>query len=123
MTEGTLKILTKLTRTKLIEEATTYPDIVGAHGMTKEQLIEVLSKAKQDAGEWVEEPEAKVAPVKEEKIIHTKASLKQLIREEKKKRDESLAAGEQQAFVKARARLTRLKGKLRRLPPVHQHAG
>ena len=122
MTEGTLKTLTKLTRTKLMEEAKNYPDIVGAHGLTKEQLIEVLSTAKRAAGEWVEEPVETTAPAKEEKIIHTKASLKVLIRDLKKKRDDLLAAGDRAAFIKARSRLSSLRGKLRRLPPVHHHA-
>jgi hypothetical protein len=121
MTEGTLKTLTRMTRTKLMEAAKDYPDIVGAHGMTKEQLIEVLSKAKRAAGEWVEEPEESIAPVKEEKIIHTKASLKAMIRDLKRKRDDLLAAGDRAAFIKARSRLSSLKGKLRRLPPVHHH--
>lgn len=37
--------LLRVTRTRLIEEAVKIPDITGAHGMTKEQLIHALAKA------------------------------------------------------------------------------
>ena len=40
-----IKELFRMTRTKLIEEAMKVPDVSGAHGMTKEQLIRLLARA------------------------------------------------------------------------------
>lgn len=111
----TLKALTKMTRTKLIEEAALYPDIVGAHGMNKAQLIEVLTEAKKAAGEWVEEVEEKAAPGKIKKAVVDKGSIKKMIRELKIKRDEAISAGDRDSLAKARARIKKLKGRLRRI--------
>ncbi len=120
MSEGTLKTLEKMTRTKLIEEAHKYPDIVGAHGLSKEELVETLSKAMKASGEWVEEQEhdAKPSKKKARKPGPDKATLKAQMNALKKKRVEASAAGDRQAFVRARAKVKRLKGRLRRLKAV-----
>jgi uncharacterized membrane protein len=117
MVEGTLKILQKLTRTKLIEEAKKYPDITGAHGMTKEQLVEALSDVKKAAGEWVEavEEEKKKPVEKLEKTTVDKTALKRQIKILKKQREEALASGDSKALAQARAGINRLKGRLRRM--------
>lgn len=116
MIEGTLKTLHKMTRTKLIEEAHKYPEIEGAHGLAKEQLVEAIAAAMKAAGEFVEEPHAeKPAGVrKAKKPKADKGALKKLARELKKKRDEAAASGDATAFARARARLHRVKGRLRR---------
>ncbi len=114
MTEATLKTLEKMTRTKLIEEAHETHGIEGAHGMSKEQLIAAITAAMKEAGTWVE-GEQKPAVRKIKKAVVDKATLKKRIHEAKKQRNEALAAGQKEAFVLARTRLNRLKGRLRRL--------
>lgn len=114
MSEGTLKHLQKMTRTKLIEEAHETHGIQGAHGMNKEQLIEAIAAAMKNAGTWVEVEQPPKAAKKVKKAGPDKAALKKMIRELKKKRDDSLASGDREAFTRARALLGRLKGRLRR---------
>jgi glutamate mutase epsilon subunit len=117
MDEGTLKTLQKLTRTKLIEETKNYPDITGAHGMSKEELVEALTEVKKTAGEWVEavEEEVKKAVKKTKKAVPDKAALKKQIKKLKKQREEALASGDGKSLAQARAGINRLKGHLRRM--------
>ncbi len=117
MEEGTHKHLMKLTKTKLVEEAHKYPDIVGAHGLSKEDLIEVLSAAIKAAGEWVEDPHpdkpARKAKTKKKVVdkVAIKAKIKALKVDKAALREKKDATG----FARIRVKISRLKGKLRRI--------
>jgi hypothetical protein len=118
MSEGTLRTLEKMTRTKLVELAHKYPDIVGAVGMSKEQLVAALGAALKEAGEWVEGP-AVEKPAKEKKEAVAKAEIKKELRGEKKKRAAAREAGDAAAVKRIRQKIHVLKGKLRRHKPLH----
>ncbi len=116
MEEGTHKHLLKMTKTKLVEEARKYPDIVGAHGMSKEELVEVIGAAIKAAGEWVEDPHpdklAKKVKTKKKAIdkVAIKAKIKALKIDKAALREKNDATG----FARIRVKISRLKGKLRR---------
>ena len=80
-----LKELLRLTRTKLIEEAMKVPDVSGAHGMTKEELIQLLAK--------VHGIDLEVRKGQEEKA--TIGQLKKEIQRLKGEREEALKGSDQ----------------------------
>jgi hypothetical protein len=114
MSEGTLKTLDKMTKPKLIELAHETHGVEGAHGMSKEQLVEAVAAAMKEAGTFVEEGEHKLAAKKAKKIKVDKLTLKKQVKESKQKRDEAQKAGDAKAMLKARKRIHQAKGLLRR---------
>ena len=105
-TEEEKKDLEKLTRTKLVEAAGRFPDIVGASGMSKEELVEAVRAEMIKAGEEVAEkpapkaPSGKKAAGKQPDRNALKAKLKDL----KGKRREALEAKDSVRLKRIRAR-------------------
>ncbi len=116
MEEGTHKHLLKMTKTKLVEEAHKYPDIIGAHGMSKEELVEVISAAIKAAGEWVEDPhpDKPVRKAKTKKKAVDKAAIKAKIKALKVDKAALREKNDATGFARLRVKISRLKGKLRR---------
>jgi hypothetical protein len=114
MEEGTHKHLMKMTKTKLVEEAHKYPEIVGAHGLSKEDLVAAISAAVKAAGEWVEDPHPGKPAKKVKKAKVDKGSLKEKIRKLRAEKAALLEKGDATALVRLRVKISRLKGKLRR---------
>lgn len=113
----TQKDLEKLTRTKLIEEAKKFPDIVGAHGMNKEELVEVIRKEMAKLGE--ETPAAPSTPAgakkgKTKKKPTDRAKVKADMTKLKAERREALEAKDSTALKRVRQRYKRLNRVLKR---------
>ena len=96
------KPLEKMTAKELRELAMTIPDIVGAHGMNKE---EVLSAIKQARG-------IKEAPVK--KGDRSMRQLKEKIKELRGKKVEVREKNDKKSINRLRVRISRLKKKTRK---------
>jgi ABC-type hemin transport system substrate-binding protein len=96
------KPLEKMTAKELRELAMTIPDIVGAHGMNKE---EVLSAIKQARG-------IKEAPVK--KGDRSIRQLKEKIKELRGKKVEVREKNDKKSINRLRVRISRLKKKTRK---------
>lgn len=96
------KPLEKMTATELREIAKEIPEITGASGMKKAELISAVKKARGI----------------EEDVIITKDSsvreLKRTIKELKKKRAEAVESGDSKNAVILKKRISRLKKKTRR---------
>lgn len=117
MTEiKTTKDLEKLTKTKLVELAAGYPDIQGAHGMNKEELVETIRAEMRKAGEEVEEP----GPAKAKKVVKGKKklpgreALKKNLKALKVKRREALEAKDGVQLKRIRNRYKKVNRLLRR---------
>jgi hypothetical protein len=115
--EQPAKDLDKLTRTKLVEEAAKYPDIEGAHGLTKEQLLEAIGAEKKKLGEDVEEaaPAKPVSAKKKRAKLPDKAKLKATLNDLKKKRREALEAKDGVQLKRIRTRYKKVNRVLRRV--------
>jgi len=117
--EKPAKDLEKLTRTKLVEEAAKYPDIEGAHGLTKEQLLEAIGAEKKKLGEDVAEaaPAKPVSAKKKQKRakLPDKAKLKATLNDLKKKRREALEAKDGVQLKRVRTRYKKVNRVLRRV--------
>jgi hypothetical protein len=86
-----LRELLRMTRTRLIEEAVKIPDITGAHGMTKEQLVQALAKAHAiDLGaEKGQQEQATIGHLKKE-IRNLKSALQEVQKDRDTKKREVL---------------------------------
>lgn len=95
------KPLERMTAKELREVALEIPDITGAHGMNKDELISAIKESRG----IVEEKKKKAVPVREikEKI----AKLKEL-------REQARQEGDQKKVDTLRRRISRLKKKTRR---------
>lgn len=96
------KPLDKWTVKELREEALKLPDVVGAHGMNKEELLEIIR-------------EARGIPAPQRKKSGTVRELKKKIVALKKVRDEERSAGAESARLDTlRRKISRLKKQTRR---------
>jgi hypothetical protein len=118
MTEmETTKDLEKLTKTKLVELAAGYPDIQGAHGMNKEELVEVIRAEMKKAGEEGGEPapaKAKKA-ARRKKKLPGKETLKKNLKDLKEKRQAALEAKDGIQLKRIRTRYKKVNRLLRRV--------
>jgi hypothetical protein len=107
--EASGKVLDKMTVKELREVAAEIPEITGAHGMKKDDLLVAIKKAK---GIEDEKPKSDAKPKKagggEEMNVKHKIKLF------KTKRGDALAAGDMKAAKIFRRRINRLKKKSRR---------
>ena len=99
---GEEKPLEKMTATELREVARTIPEITGAHGMKKEELLAVIREAR---GIVVEEVKKDLTALQQ---------LKGSIRELKKERAAALSADDAAKATRLRRRISKLKKKTRR---------
>ena len=106
------KPLEKLTAKELREMALAIGGIFGVHVMKKEELIAAIKKAKGLPEE--EAKKGKRAPVKQEKVILTKAQLKQKILELRAKKVEALQGQNFKLAEILRRRISRYKKRTRR---------
>ncbi len=97
------KPLEKMTAKELREMAKEIPDITGAHGMNKEELIAAIKKAK-----GIKDDKPRKASAVSVRVL--KAKIKEL----KKKREEYLAENNRRMADICRRRISRLKKKTRR---------
>jgi hypothetical protein len=97
------KPLEKMTATELREVAKDIPQIVGAHGMGKEELLAAIKEAKGIVDE-------EVKPVSKEN-----KELKQIIRELKEKRAAAIDAKDKKMATIYKRRISRLKKKTRKV--------
>ncbi|OQX63734.1 MAG: Rho termination protein [Desulfococcus sp. 4484_241] len=95
------KTLEKMTATELREVAMSIPEITGAHGMKKEQLLSAIRKA------WNIPEEVK-------KDVSVIQGIKARIRELKRERARALEAGDSVRAVRLRRQISKLKKKTRR---------
>ncbi len=96
------KPLEKMTSKELRELAMEIPDISGAHGMNKPELISAIKKSR---------------GIDEDKTKKTDASVRELkvkIKELKDKRDNAIKESDSKAATILRRRISRLKKKTRR---------
>ena len=98
--------LEKMTVVRLREEAMMHAEITGAHGKTKPQLIEELSKIL-----GVEKPHVHFS----EKVVHTKGDLKKKIHTLKAERDKLLGSGDHKALRPIRRQIHDLKRHIRKI--------
>jgi len=98
-----LKDLAKMTVVKLREEAARFEDITGTHGMTKEQLIDILCD------------KLHIAKKKAMPEGIGRRALKRKILDLAAKRDEILGAGDRKATRVYRRRLKSMRRKLRKV--------
>ncbi|MBD3235980.1 MAG: hypothetical protein GF330_04705 [Candidatus Eisenbacteria bacterium] len=98
--------LQKQTVVKLREMAKEYPDVEGASGMKKEQLVDMLCDKM-----GIEKPHAVAVGV-------DKAEIKKKIAELKKVRDEALQKKDRQTLIATRRKLHQLRRKLRKAVKV-----
>jgi len=102
------KDLTKMTVTKLREEAKKYTSIHGVHVMKKQELIEAIAEAR---GEPIE---IKKKPKKKKKKVINIAEIKKQIKELKVKRGEAREAKDYPLVDRLRKRIKRLKRQTRK---------
>jgi len=95
--------LSKLTVVKLREMAQEYNDIVGATGMEKDALIDILCEKK-----GIEKPHVEI------KLDIDKGKIKQEIRALKVERDKALEAKDQAELKRVRRRIHKLRHTLRK---------
>lgn len=113
----TTKDLEKLTKTKLVELAAGYPDIQGAHGMIKEQLVEAIRAEMKKAGEEVGGPVPATArkTTKGKKKLPSRETLKKKLKELKEKRQAALEAKDSVQLKRLRSRYKKVNRRLRRV--------
>ncbi len=107
------KPLEKMTAKELREMALEIGGIFGVHAMKKEELVAAIRKAKGLPEE--EKKAAKPAPVKKEKVILTKAQLKQKVVDLRAKREEALQGQNLKLAEILRKRISRYKKRTRRV--------
>ena len=107
------KPLEKLTAKELREMALAMGGIFGVHAMKKEELIAAIRKAKGLPEE--EAKKKKRVVVKKEKLILTKAQLKEKIKELKAKKEEALQGQNLKLAKILRKRIGRYKKRTRRV--------
>ena len=107
------KPLEKMTAKELREVALEAGGIFGVHAMKKEELISAIRKAKGLPEEEIKRE--KRAPTKKQKVILTKAQLKQKIIELRVKKDEALQGQNWRLAEILRKRISRYKKRTRRL--------
>jgi cell division protein FtsX len=108
------KPLSKMTAKELREVALGLPGIEGVHAMKKEELLAAIRAAK---GITEEEPkERKQMAPKKEKVVLSKAEMKQKIKEMRLKREEASQQTDLKMAVVWRKRIKRLKKMTRRGP-------
>ncbi|MGC1401658.1 MAG: transcription termination factor Rho [Thermodesulfobacteriota bacterium] len=95
------KPLEKMTAKELRELAMTIPDIVGAHGMNKEEVLSAIKKARG----------IKETPVK--KGDRSMRQLKEKVKELRGKKVEVREKNDKKAINRLRVRISRLKKKTR----------
>jgi hypothetical protein len=101
--EGKEKALEKMTVKDLREIAKDIPEIVGVHGMKKEELIAAIKQARGIEDEPLKKTDASVA------------GIKKRIKEFKGKRQAALEANDRKKATIYKRRISRLKKKSRRL--------
>ena len=100
--------LEEMTVKKLREEARKYPNqIVGAHAMKKDELINALRA--------VREEKEGTTKLTNEDTLTQKTELKKKIKILKNERDGTLTEHDRETFVKARKKIKALKRKLRKI--------
>ncbi len=107
------KPLEKMTAKELRETALKTGGIFGVHGMKKEELISAIRKAKGLPEQ--ESKREKLTAVKKEKVIVTKAQLKQKVVELRAKRAEAMEGQNWNLAEILRKRISRYKKRTRRL--------
>jgi len=107
------KPLDKMTSKELREMALEVGGIFGVHAMKKEELIAALRKAKGLPEEEKKKP--KPAGAKKEKVVVTKAQLKQKVVELRAKREEALQSQNLKLAEILRKRMSRYKKRTRRV--------
>jgi hypothetical protein len=108
------KPLEKMTAKELRETALAMGGIFGVNAMKKEELVAAIRKARGLApGE--EAKKEKRAAVKKEKVVVTKAQLKQKVAELKAKRNEALEGQNWSLAEILRKRISRYKKRTRRI--------
>jgi len=121
--EVTEKPLEKMTVKALREIAKDIPEIIGVHGMKKEELIVAIKEARGDEEKTVKtdqsmkEKPVKEKPVKEKpgkKAGATPGELKKQIRALKAQRQAALGAQDKKMATVYRRRISRLKKKSRK---------
>ena len=106
------KPLEKMTAKELREMALGLPGIEGVHAMKKEELITAIRAAKGMTGP--EPKRERQVVVKKEKVVLTKAQLKQKVKELRTKREELLQGENLKMAEILRRRISRLKKRTRR---------
>ncbi|MFP4445634.1 MAG: transcription termination factor Rho [Desulfosudaceae bacterium] len=96
------KPIEKMTATELREVAKTIPEITGAHGMNKSELLDAIRTAR-----------GLPAPGKQKDINYVR-DLKAKIKELKQDRQAALDADDAAKATRLRRRISRLKKKVRR---------
>ncbi len=107
------KPLERMTAKELREVALAMGGIFGVHAMKKEELIAAIRKAKGLPEEEVKKE--KPARVKKEKVVLTKAQLKQKIKELRAKKEEAFQGQNLKLAEILRKRISRYKKRTRRL--------
>jgi hypothetical protein len=103
------KALDKMTVKELREVAAEIPEITGAHGMKKEELLEAVKAAR-----GIEDEKPKSSPSPGKRGGGDGMDVKQKIKLFKTKRADALANGDTKASKILRRRINRLKKKSRR---------
>ena len=116
--EATEKPLEKMTVKALREIAKDIPEIIGVHGMKKEELIVAIKEARGDEEKTVKTDQSmKEKPVKEKpgkKAGATPGELKKQIKALKAQRQAALGAQDKKMATVYRRRISRLKKKSRK---------
>lgn len=109
------KPLEKMTAKELREVAADIPEITGASGMKKDELLEAIKKAKgvaeeknKDAGGSGPDPKKKT------KTVESVADLKKKIKALKSQKTDARSSGDRKTAKIYRRRINRLKKKTRR---------
>ena len=97
------KDLTKMTVTKLREEAKEYTSIHGAHAMKKEELIRAIADAR---GEPIEIKKKK--PKKKKKKVVSIADVKKQIKELRVKKEEGRKAKDKKGVDRLRKKIKKI---------------
>ena len=111
------KELEKLTKPKLVEMAAEYPDIVGAHGMNKDQLIEAIKaeKVKTEGEAPAEAPKpAATKKQQQKKKGPERPALKARLKELRQQRRQAMEAKDGTELKRIRQRYKKINRSLRR---------
>ena len=107
------KPLEKMTAKELRETALEVGGIFGVHAMKKEELVAAIRKAK--GLPEVEPQKPKPVVARKEKVVLTRAQLKQKIKELRAKKEEALQGKDRKLAQILRRRIGRYKKRTRRL--------
>ncbi len=111
-TDSTDKPLDKMTVKELREVAKEIPDITGAHGMIKADLLEAIKKARGITDTPKDEPKTK-SKAKPKKTDRSVKSLKKAIKALRKKQAQAVSADDKKMAAIYRRKISRLKKKTR----------